>query len=135
MSNSDRRLTRLKQIRMESLEERLSFLREQYDAIDSALATTLDAIDNVRLRRQLQYVEEDIRLVSAELEKLKGETLEQFEQLNRGDDISANKLDILRELNLGRIIAEQDDLLEACFIPTVALREVVSEKADFSSRH
>ena len=41
-----------------------------------------------------------------------------------------DKLEILRNLNLGRVVAEQDDLLKSCFIPNTALREVVDERAD-----
>ncbi|MCA9994637.1 MAG: hypothetical protein KDE56_02745 [Anaerolineales bacterium] len=40
------------------------------------------------------------------------------------------KLTALQELNFGRVVAEQDDLLKSCFIPHVALTETVNERVD-----
>jgi hypothetical protein len=99
----------LKKKRKRYLEDLLSSLQEQHELLSSSLATTLDSIDKVRLRRQLQNVEEYIESVSNDLEKLERETLEQFNQINQGNDNLMSKLDALRDLNLGRIVAEQDD--------------------------
>lgn len=115
---------------LEELQNRLSTFKDQYKALEIQMTTTSDSIENVKLQRRLQSLNEYIQQISVEIEIVTRMQLRSDKNLDQEDSRLTNKLEVLRELNLGRIVAEQDDLLDTCFIPNNALREVVSERAD-----
>lgn len=120
----------------ELLTRQLTDLKTDYKSIKKEIDITIDSIQRVSLERRLQYVANSIE----ELEHQLKDFDRIFQELSRRiknprqtfqkENHLVSKLEVLRDLNLGRIVAEQDDLLESCFIPTVALREIISEKAD-----
>jgi hypothetical protein len=60
-------LERSREIRREGLEKRLAELNEEHKAANSQHASTLSEVDRVRLRRQIQHIEEQMRSVEQEL--------------------------------------------------------------------
>lgn len=109
--------------RKKQLLDNLERLEERYKSVQRGQVITTDPIDRVKLDRLSQELEQAILEIKGQLKTLEEED---FQDLFPAE----HKLAILRELNFGRIVAEQDDLLESCFVPNATLREVVSERAD-----
>lgn len=65
------RFSRVEQVRMQALENRLAVLTEQYTAASRQLASTLSAVDGVKLQHQLDDLVRDIETAEQQLVELR----------------------------------------------------------------